>query len=248
MITGAGGRIGSATARALFNEGAKLILCDVSERNLSIISNELALIDGSRITYHISDFTNSKSIYDLLDFYSSQNQKIDAAVHAAYPTSSGWGNSIENLEFQNLFDDLTSQLGGAIIFSKIIMEFFVKQGEGNLVHISSIQGLSAPKFDHYEGTLMTSPIEYTAIKSGIIAITKWLAKYYKNKNIRVNCVSPGGIYDNQDTKFVKNYRQSCCNKGLLNAEDVASAIVFLILKNSYCINGQNLVIDDGWSL
>ena len=60
---------------------------------------------------------------------------------------------------------------------------------------------------------MSSPIEYSAIKAGIISITKWLAKYYKNKNIRVNCISPGGISDNQNEEFIKKYRNSCTNIG-----------------------------------
>ena len=95
---------------------------------------------------------------------------------------------------------------------------------------------------------MTSPIEYSAIKSGIISITKWLAKYYKNKNIRVNCISPGGILDNQNVNFINKYRDSCCNKGLLNADEIASVVVYLLSENAYSINGQNIIIDDGWSL
>ena len=95
---------------------------------------------------------------------------------------------------------------------------------------------------------MTSPIEYSAIKSGIISITKYLSKYYRNKNIRVNCVSPGGIKDNQPIEFIKKYKQSCNSKGLLNGEDISKVISFLISDESKYITGQNLIIDDGWSL
>ena len=70
---------------------------------------------------------------------------------------------------------------------------------------------SAPKFSHYVGTSMTSPIEYAAIKSGVISITRWLAKYYSNQNIRVNCVSPGGILADQPKSFCDKYRDSCTN-------------------------------------
>ena len=82
------------------------------------------------------------------------------------------------------------------------MKTFLKQKVGNLILISSIQGTQAPKFEHYKNLNMTSPIEYSAIKSGIISITKYLSKYYKNKNIRVNCVSPGGIDDKQSNTKV----------------------------------------------
>ena len=95
---------------------------------------------------------------------------------------------------------------------------------------------------------MTSPIEYTAIKAGVIAITKWLAVYCKNKSIRINCVSPGGILDQQPQSFLEKYRDSCLSKGMLDAEDVIGTIQFLLSDKSRYINGQNIVVDDGWSL
>ena len=107
---------------------------------------------------------------------------------------------------------------------------------------------ATPKFDHYEGTHMTSPVEYAAIKSGIISITRWLSKYHANKGIRVNCVSPGGILDKQPEVFLERYRQSCTNIGMLHSNQVANAIIFLLSSASLAINGQNLIVDDGWSL
>lgn len=95
---------------------------------------------------------------------------------------------------------------------------------------------------------MTSPIEYSAVKSGIISITKYLAKLYKKNNIRINCISPGGIIDGQPKKFLKNYLKSTGTKGMLEPEDLNSAISFLLSDDSRYVNGQNIVIDDGWSL
>ena len=174
--------------------------------------------------------------------------KIDAAIHSSYPKSKSWGTSFENLEFENLKDDLASHLGGALIFSQIMIKYFLRQKYGNLIHISSIQGVSTPKFEHYEGTNMISPIEYSAIKAGLISITKYLAKYYKGNNIRVNCISPGGIKDNQDEIFLRKYRESCNNKGMLDSQDISGLALFLISDDSLFINGQNIIVDDGWSL
>jgi NAD(P)-dependent dehydrogenase (short-subunit alcohol dehydrogenase family) len=95
---------------------------------------------------------------------------------------------------------------------------------------------------------MTSPIEYSAIKSGIISITKYLAKYYSKKNFKINCISPGGIKDNFPKKFIKNYKKQCNSKGLLDPKDVTNAIDFLLSKKSNFISGQNIVIDDGYTL
>ena len=116
------------------------------------------------------------------------------------------------------------------------------------MHISSIQGICAPKFEHYKGTAMTSPIEYAAIKAGVIAITRWLAKYHSCQGIRVNCVSPGGILGAQPADFLLRYRDSCTNIGMLSPEQVASAILFILSPAAGAVNGQNIVVDDGWSL
>ena len=95
---------------------------------------------------------------------------------------------------------------------------------------------------------MGSPIEYSAIKSGIISMTKYLAKYYKYKNLRFNCISPGGIKDNQHKLFIKRYKASCSNKGLLEPEDLFSLVFFLLSNKSQYINGQNIIVDGGYSI
>ena len=128
------------------------------------------------------------------------------------------------------------------------MKQFIEQGYGELIHVSSIQGVQSPKFEHYKNTEMYSPIEYSAIKSGIISMTKWLAKYHKNKNIRVNCVSPGGIKDNQLDIFLKRYKEDCTNIGMLSPDVISNAILFLLSPAANAINGHNLVVDDGWTL
>ena len=129
-----------------------------------------------------------------------------------------------------------------------MVDYFMKQGHGNIINISSIQGVLAPKFSHYSGTKMFSGIEYTACKTAIIAITRYMAKYLKNKNIRINCVSPGGILNNQDPQFLESYSKSCINKGMLSSEDIVGAIQFLSSDASKFINGQNIIVDDGWTL
>ena len=95
---------------------------------------------------------------------------------------------------------------------------------------------------------MVSPIEYTAIKAGIIAVTRYLAKYCKNQNIRVNCISPGGIMDKQPESFLRNYRSDCLNKGMLDADDLTGTLLYLLSDQSKYVNGQNIIVDDGWIL
>ena len=95
---------------------------------------------------------------------------------------------------------------------------------------------------------MNSPIEYSAMKAGIINMTKYLAKLYIKDNVRVNCISPGGIFNNQNKIFINNYKKSCGSKGMLNAEDLNGTISYLLSDESRYLTGQNIIIDDGWSL
>jgi len=248
LITGAAGRIGSAIAHQLHDQGASLILNDISSDLLTEVESSF---NNKRLSSCIAipmDSTTEEGISSLLQISSGYFPHIHSAVHCAYPRSQTWGDKIEDLNSSSLFQDLSTQLGGAILFSKLIAKHFLDHGGGNLLHISSIQGIAAPKFEHYAGTDMHSPIEYSAIKSGVISITKWLAKYYSDANIRVNCISPGGILDGQPHSFLNAYRSSCTNIGMIGADQVAAMALFLLSHTSTAVNGQNFVVDDGSSL
>ena len=106
----------------------------------------------------------------------------------------------------------------------------------------------APRFELYNNTEMTMPVEYAAIKSALIHFTKYLAKYLKGKNIRVNSISPGGILDNQPEEFLLKYKKFCLNKGMLDPNNISGTLNFLLSDMSELINGQNIVVDDGFAL
>ena len=245
LITGGAGRMGEDLGASLLKKGHNVILGDLNKSKLVKIKERLK---SKSLLIFSADLSKKRNIDKFIIFGLKKFKKIHGAVHCAYPRSKKWGKKFEDLEEKYLNQDLQNQLGGTIIFSQRIMKTFLKQKVGNLILISSIQGTQAPKFEHYKNLNMTSPIEYSAIKSGIISITKYLSKYYKNKNIRVNCVSPGGIDDKQSNTFKQRYKSSCNSKGLLNEGDVTKLILFLLSEDSKYINGQNLIIDDGWSL
>ena len=245
LITGGCGIIASGIIKGLISAGHNLILIDNNAKKLKEISSQISskqhLTIESNILYRNEiDLCIKKGL--------EKFKCIDTAIHAAYPKSKGWGTKFEDLNDDFLKEDINNQLGSAIILSQRIISCFLKQGFGHLIHISSIQGIRSPKFDHYEGTDMNSPIEYSAIKAGVIAITKYLSKYYRKRNLRINCISPGGIRNNQPINFQEKYNNSCNSKGLLDSADLIGIILFLISDQSKYINGQNITIYDGWSL
>lgn len=245
LITGAAGQIGSAIALGIISQGGKVIFVDLNEATLEKITSRLP--EESHLAM-VADACVPEGADRCIAAGTEKFGQIDAAIHSAYPRSAGWGARFENIQQKHLNEDLSGHLGGAILFSQRVLEFFKKQGHGNLIHISSIMGVVTPKFENYAGTKMTSPLEYTAIKAALIAITKYLAKYYKGNNIRVNCISPGGILYQQPESFLEKYRSCCNDKGILDAEDLVGTALYLLSERSRFITGQNIVVDDGWSL
>ena len=245
LITGACGLIATKLIKSLYDKAYRLVLVDVDQHQLDILFSELMT---ERCLCIEANLLNFDSHCDIIKLAVKKFKKIDCVINLAYPKSKYWGTPFGKLSHSHVMEDLNNQLVLPIMFSQAVMNLFLRQNFGNLIHVSSIQGVSAPKFEHYEGTKMVSPIEYTAVKSAIIAITKYLAKLYKGKNIRVNCVSPGGVLDAQPDTFLKKYNSSCVNKGMLDPQDLIGAFQFLISDESKYITGQNIIVDDGWTL
>jgi NAD(P)-dependent dehydrogenase (short-subunit alcohol dehydrogenase family) len=244
-IVGSMGQIGLALAKKLIDNNYAVLLGDINKEKLNSFKK---IYKNSNVQIFAGNLCETSQIKKFIKFGLKKFGKIDSAVHCSYPKSSQWGRKFESIQDKNIRDDLYNQLGSVIIFCQKIIQVFKKFKRGNLILFSSIYGFKAPRFEIYKGTKINMPIEYSAIKSGIISIASYLAQYLKKKNIRVNCVSPGGILSNQNKTFIKNYKKICNSKGLLDSEDVSDLIIFLLSEKSKYIHGQNLIIDDGWSL
>ena len=123
-----------------------------------------------------------------------------------------------------------------------------KQNFGSVVNMASIYGIVGNDFTIYKNTGgLTSPAAYSAIKGGIINFTRYLASYYGGNNIRVNCVSPGGVINEQNENFIKQYESKVPLKRMARSEEIAPAVTFLLSEESSYITGHNLVIDGGWT-
>jgi len=122
------------------------------------------------------------------------------------------------------------------------------QKSGVIVNIASIYGMVGPDFNLYDQTNMTMPPAYSAIKGGVINFTKYLASYYGNKNIRINCVSPGGIFNKQNLKFVENYNKKVPLGRMAQNTDISPSVCFLLSDYASYITGHNLVVDGGWTI
>lgn len=173
---------------------------------------------------------------------------IDAIINVTYPRSKTSGKKLEEVRYQDFCANINIHLGSYFNIYRCATELFLKNGKGSLISFSSIYGVITPRFEIYEDTEMTCSLEYHLIKSSIIRMNQYYSKKYKHKNIRYNCVSPGGIIGEQDPKFVKKYQEASNQKGLLSPEDIIGSVEFLLNSDSKYISGQNLIIDDGFTL
>ena len=180
-ISGSNGKIGFSISKHILKYGGKLVLGDINIKKCKTLQKKFG---NKNIIIIKGDHTKSKTIEKTLKTTKKKFGKIDAAINCAYPHTKDWGTPFEKLKKQSLNKNINFQLGGTIIFSQKLMNFFKKQKKGNLILISSILGTNAPKFFQYKNLKMNSPIEYSAVKAGIIAITKYLAEFYKKKKYK----------------------------------------------------------------
>lgn len=249
VITGGAGLIGQEFVKAVVENDGIAIIADINTKIGKKVKKDLSQeLNTDNIHFIKLDITSKKSLKKCIEKLDKKYGKIDAVVNNAYPRNKNYAKSFFDVEYDDFVENLGLNLGGYFITSQQFAKYFQKQGYGNIVNISSIYGVVAPKFEIYEGTQMTMPIEYAAIKSGLLHITKYMAKYFKGMNIKVNALSPGGIFDNQDSLFLSAYKQQCLTKGMLHKNDLAGTLIYLLSDMSQYVNGQNIIVDDGFCL
>jgi NAD(P)-dependent dehydrogenase (short-subunit alcohol dehydrogenase family) len=244
VVTGGVGAIGQSFVRGVSDRGGIAIVADINIDVAELLSQDCT---GNAYAVHL-DITSKNSVIALISDLMQRYGRIDALVNNAYPRNKNYGKKLEDVTYADFCDNVNMHLGGYFLVTQQFCLAFKDQGFGNVVNISSIYGSMAPRFEIYEGTPMTMPVEYAAIKSAIEHLTRYFAQYFKGTGIRVNCLSPGGILAGQPTDFLAAYKKHCASKGMLDPHDLLGALMFLLSDESSFMTGQNLLIDDGFSL
>lgn len=235
VVTGSEGLIGKAICQDLESKGATVIRVDIS------------LKTAPEKGHFNIDITSEESVRTGLQLILQTKPKIDGLVNNAYPRTSDWGNKMEDIPYNSWRQNVDMQMNSVFLLSQQIAEHFKDNGGGNIVNIASIYGVVGPSFEVYDGTEMTMPAAYSAIKGGIINMSKYMATYLGKDGVRVNVVSPGGIFDHQKESFVKSYEKLVPLGRMGNPEDIAPAVSFLLSDEAKYITGQNLIVDGGWT-
>lgn len=236
IVTGGNGLLGKAIVKKIKLEGAFCVNFDIDHKT----NNDLSNVE--------CDITNKTSIDNALSLVISKYKKVDGLVNNAYPRTKDWGNKFEDIKFNSWKKNIDWQLNSYFYISQQVALQMVKHKSGSIVNMASIYGSLAPDFKIYEGSNMTMPVAYSAIKGGLLNLTRYIASYFGPQQIRANNVSPGGIFNSQNINFVKNYEKKVPMGRMGSPNDIAPSIVFLLSDDSKYITGQNIIIDGGLSI
>lgn len=249
VVTGGAGLLGHSFVEAIANAGGKVVIADINLENAERVANKVAKDHGLESALAVEmDITSQLSINSAIKNVIANAGEIDVLVNNAYPRNKNYGKLFEEVSYKDFCENLNMHLGGYFLSSQQFSKYFKTRKSGHIITISSIYGVCAPKFEIYEGTEMTMPVEYAVIKSAVIHLTKYMTNYFKDSGVRFNTISPGGILDKQPDRFIKNYNDHACKLGMLNPKHISDALLFLISDCSEAINGQNIIIDDGWTI
>jgi NAD(P)-dependent dehydrogenase (short-subunit alcohol dehydrogenase family) len=237
VVTGSNGLLGRRIVKACKAQGATVIGVDLT----------FDQSDDQEVFQLKMDITSQDSVRGAIVTIIKKYGRIDGWINNAYPRTKDWGLKIEDIPFDSWRKNVDMHLNGYFLCCREVLETMKKQKYGSVINMSSIYGLVGPDFSVYEGTSMTMPAAYSAIKGGINNLSRYLAAAYGPYGIRVNCVSPGGIFDNQPTSFVESYENKVPLRRMGKAEDIIGPIIFLLSEEASYVTGHNLLVDGGWT-
>jgi NAD(P)-dependent dehydrogenase (short-subunit alcohol dehydrogenase family) len=211
---------------------------------------EIDLINKKKKKYYKCDIINETEVRFTFDAIIRKYKKIDCLINAAYPRKANFSKTFDNLSMEDFSLNLSLNVSSLFGLIKNIYPHFKRNKQGNILNIASIYGKIQPKFEIYEKTSINPPTVYGPIKSAQIMIINYFSKIfaYRKNNIRCNSISPGGVFGGQSKIFQNNYKSYCKNKGMISPSDLVGVANFLISDDSSYITGQDIQIDDGFSL
>lgn len=251
LITGASGGLGKVIAVTLAELGADLILVDYESSSLINLANHCAESWGISATSIACNLELQDQRAELIEMLKNNGQTLNILVNnAAFVGASdldGWAVPFEHQSIETWRRAIEVNLTAIFHLSQGLYPLLKVARGANIVNIASIYGSFAPDWALYEGTEMGNPAAYSASKGGLIQLTRWLATTIAPE-VRVNAISPGGIYRSQPEIFVDRYKCKTPLKRMANENDFKGAVAYLSSDMARYVTGQNLLVDGGWGV
>lgn len=241
LITGAAGQLGMRFAETFAAEGALLWLADQSAENLAKAAAQLA--PSSLSGTLLMDVTQPESVAN--GFAKIQaHGGLDVLVNNA---GMGVFTPFWERDYADFMQVMSVNAGGTFLCTREALKLMKGKGEGSIINIGSIYGVvsSDPRI-YTDCNRMNSEV-YSASKAAVIQLTKYFAVHAAELGVRVNCVSPGGVFNHQGDDFVGNYAARTPLKRMAKDQDICGAVIFLASNEAAYVSGQNIVVDGGFT-
>ncbi|BCS87547.1 SDR family oxidoreductase [Pseudodesulfovibrio sediminis] len=250
LVTGGAGHIGTAFCEALAEAGAHIAVLDIDESRVQESAAVLAERYGVKTMGLTMDLADEAAVVASPEQVVDQLGRLDILVNcAAFVGTSkltGWGVPFEEQNVDTWRAALETNLTAPFALVQAATPYLRESGHGSVINIGSTYGVVGPDMSLYEGTAMGNPAGYGASKGGITQLTRYLATVLA-PDIRVNCISPGGIARGQHEKFVERYEARTPLNRMGTEEDMKGTLLYLASDLSAYVTGQNLMVDGGWT-
>lgn len=241
IVTGALGQLGTQITMSLWEAGANVIISDLNLAECWKMASGLTK-NGPKCVGMRVDVAKKNSIVKLAGQAIKEFGHIDILVNNA---GIGVFTPFEKRKTTEFYKVLDVNLKGVFLCSQVIAGQMIKQKSGVIINIGSIYGMVSPDPRIYANSGRNSSEVYSCSKAGVIVLTRYLAVHLAVHNVRVNCISPGGIFNKQDPEFVSNYCERTPLRRMGDATDLKGAVIFLASEASSYVTGHNLVVDGG---
>lgn len=250
VITGGAGHLGEAVASALSELGCSVCLLDRNAEALEKAAGRLRAKWNRPVEQLLIDLESEDERKDVSAWVARKFGRADILVNNAGfvgdSTLTGWVVPFEEQEIGTWRRAVEVNLTAAFHLSQVLSPLLKTSGKGSIINVSSIYGVVGPDLALYEGTAMGNPAAYAASKGGLVQITRWLSTVLA-PDIRVNCISPGGVARNQPEAFQQRYIERTPMRRMGREEDFKGAAAYFASDLSAWVTGQNLMVDGGWT-
>jgi NAD(P)-dependent dehydrogenase (short-subunit alcohol dehydrogenase family) len=244
LVTGGGGIVGRPIVAALAEAGATVVMASRDRKKCLAVAARMRS-RGHRVWGERLDLSSDSELRALRERILSRYRRLDILFNNAVARAT---ENFYEMTAEHWEQSMKVNATGVFMACKIFSELMKSQESGSIVNVASIYGVVAPHFPIYVGTTVGCPPDYAFAKGGLIALTRYLASMLGPYNIRVNCLSPGGVVTSSTTrKFRERYSRRTLLRRMAKLEDLKGPAVFLASDASRYITGQNLLVDGGWT-
>lgn len=252
VITGAAGLLGEQHAEGLSDFGATIVFSDLREEIIQQRADALNAKKGTPTLAVVCDVTSHSSWENLLAVVLKKFNKVDVLINNA-----GFTNQSKSTHFSAPFAEfpledwnqiMNVNLTGTFLGCQVVGNYMVDQKRGSVINMASLYGVVSPNHKMYPGTGISQPVAYSVSKAGVLGLTRYLAGLWGETGVRVNSLTPGGVFNNHPDLFVERFSQLDPMGRMARKEEMRGAIVYLASDASSHVNGHNLIVDGGWTI